>query len=107
MDVVSADYLTADDNHNSEGLQNLGVMSDTDDAFAFFAIGLSPASKRPNWLSVRNASEPQIQAAAFPSGDSPGKIIDTLKGLAGPICGVCQYGTTLKSAFACWGFMAG
>jgi hypothetical protein len=107
MDIVSADYLTVDDNHNSEGLQTLGVMNDTDDAFAFFAISLLPASEQPKWLSVRNASEPQIQAAPFPPGTTPGTIIDTLKGIAGSIYGVCQYCSTLNSAFACWGITAG
>jgi hypothetical protein len=107
MDIVSADYLTVDDNHNSEGLQSQGVMNDTDDAFAFFAISLLPAGKRPQWLSVRNASEPQINAAPFPPGTEPSKIIDTLKGIAGGIYGVYQYCTTLNSAFACWGIMAG
>ncbi len=107
MDIVSADYLTVDDNHNSEGLQALGAMNDTDDAFAFFALGLLPAGKQPKWLSVRNASEPQIQAASFPPGTSPGKIIDALKATAGPIYGVYQYCTTLNSAFACWGIIAG
>jgi hypothetical protein len=107
MDIVSADYLTVDDNNNSEGLQKLGVMNDTDDAFAFFAIGLLPSANQPKWLSVRNASEPQIQAPPFPAGTSPGKVIDTLKGIAGPIYGVYQYCTTLNSAFACWGIIAG
>ena len=107
MDIVSADYLTVDDNHDAEGLQALGVMNDTDDAFAFYALGSIAAAKRPKWLSVRNASEPQIVTAEFPAGTSPTVIIDKLKGIAGAIYGVYQYCTTLNSAFACWGVIAG
>lgn len=107
MDIVSADYLTVDDNNDSEGLQAQGTMNDTDDAFAFYAIGTLPHGKRPKWLSVRNASEPQINVPPFPVGTTPGKIIDTLKGIAGAVYGVYQYCTTLNSAFACWAVIAG
>jgi hypothetical protein len=107
MDIVSADYLTVDDNHDSEGLQALGIMNDTDDAFAFYAIRTLPAGKQPKWLSVRNASEPQVNVPPFPAGTSPTQVIDKLKGLAGGIYGVYQYCTTINSAFACWGIVAG
>ncbi|MGA2429163.1 MAG: hypothetical protein ABSH13_11755 [Candidatus Acidiferrum sp.] len=107
MDIVSADYLTVDDNNDSEGLQALGIMNDTDDAFAFYAISTLPTGKQPKWLSVRNASEPQVNVPAFPAGTSPTQIVNKLKGLAGAIYGVYQYCTTLNSAFACWGIAAG
>lgn len=107
MDIVSADYLTVDDNNDSEGLQAQGIMNDTDDAFVFYGIGTLPAGKQPQWLSVRNASEPQISVPAFPAGTSATQIIDKLKGVAGAIYGVYQYCTTLNSAFACWGVVAG
>ncbi|MGC9949211.1 MAG: hypothetical protein ABSF64_22820 [Bryobacteraceae bacterium] len=106
MAIASADYLTVDDNNNSEGLQSLGIMNDTDDAFAFYAIGKLAANK-PAWLSVRNASEPQIVAAPFPPGTSTAEIVDALKRTAGSIYGIYQYCTTLNSAFACWGIVAG
>ena len=107
MDIVSADYLTVDDNHDAEGLQQLGIMNDTDDAFAFYAIDTLSPAQRPKWLSVRNASEPQIVTAAFPAGTPQTTIVDKLKGIAGAIYGVYQYCTTLNSAFACWGVIAG
>src|SRR5262249_53981925 len=106
MDIVSADYLTVDDAFNSEGLQTEGVVNDTDDAFAFFAINQLETHK-PQWLSIRNASEPQIVVPAFPHGTTQGHIIDSLKSTAGAIYGVYQYCTTLNSAFACWGVIAG
>jgi hypothetical protein len=107
MDIVSADYLTVDDNHDAEGLQQLGIMNDTDDAFALYAVDTLAAAQRPKWLSVRNASEPQIVTAAFPAGTSQTAIVDKLKGIAGAIYGVYQFCTTLNSAFACWGVIAG
>jgi Phosphorylase superfamily len=99
MDIVSADFLTVDDSTDLEGLQALGAMNDTDDAFAFFAIAQMTGAK-PAWVSVRNASEPQIVA---PAGSSQ----DTIKSLAGSIYGIYQYCSTLNSAFACWAIVAG
>ena len=107
MDIVSADYLTVDDDNDSEGLQSLGIMNDTDDAFVFYAISTLPAGKQPKWLSIRNASEPQVAVPPFPAGTSRAQIVDNLKSLAGAIYGVYQYCTTLNSAFACWGVVAG
>ena len=106
MAIVSADYLTVDDDNDSEGLQALGVMNDTDDAFAFYAIS-QMVGKKPAWVSVRNASEPQIVAKPFPPGTSSTVIIDDLKATAGTIYGIYQYCTTLSSAFACWAVVAG
>jgi hypothetical protein len=107
MDIVSADYLTVDDNNDSEGLEPLGSMNDTDDAFVFYAIQTLPAAKQPKWLSVRNASEPQVVVPPFPAGASPTQIVDKLKSVAGAIYGVYQICTTVNSAFACWGVVAG
>ena len=104
MDIVSGDFLTVDDSTNNEKLQNEGIMNDTDDAFAFFALGELPAGKQPKWLSVRNASEPQI---VYPDLNQQSDPARALSGLAGAIYGVYQYCTTLNSAFACWGVIAG
>lgn len=106
MDIVSADFLTVDDKFDSEGLQPLGIMNDTDDAFLFYAINKLSGTK-PKWISVRNASEPQIVVPQFPAGTSQTAIIDKLKSVAGSIYGIYQYSTTLDSAFACWGVVAG
>ena len=107
MDIVSADFLTVDDVGDFERLQPLGVMNDTDDAFAFYAIGKLPAGQRPQWLSVRNASEPQIANPGLPKSTPPAKVEEALKTTAGAIYGVYQYCTTLNSAFACWAVVAG
>ena len=107
MDIVSADYMTTDDNNNSEKLQTLGIMNDTDDAFVFYAINRMAAAKRPNCISVRNASEPQMVHSPFPATTSSSEIINILKNMAGTVYGIYQYCTTLNSAFACWGVIAG
>jgi hypothetical protein len=106
MAIVSADYLTVDDSNDSESLQPLGIMNDTDDAFVFYAIS-KIAGTQPKWLSVRNASEPQIVCKPFPSSDTPGEVVNALKKTAGSIYGIYQYCTTLNSAFTCWGIVAG
>jgi hypothetical protein len=106
MDIVSADYLTVDDKLDSEGLQPLGVVNDTDDAFLFYAIGKLSGAK-PQWISVRNASEPQIVVPPFPAGTSKQQIVNKLGNVAGSIYGIYQYCTTLNSALACWGVVAG
>ena len=105
MAVVSADYLTVDDSHDLEGLQPLGIMNDTDDAFLFYAIS-QMAGTKPAWLSIRNASEPQI-VANIASGTSASATISKLAGIAGRVYGIYQYCTTLNSAFACWAVVAG
>jgi len=105
MAIVSADYLTVDDNHDLEGLQALGTMNDTDDAFLFYAISRLTGPK-PAWLSIRNASEPQI-TASIPAGTSASAVTRKLAGIAGRIYGIYQYCTTLTSAFACWAVVAG
>jgi hypothetical protein len=107
MDIVSADYMTTDDNNNSEGLQSLGIMNDTDDAFLFYAISKMPPAIRPKCISVRNASEPQMVHAPFPDTTTEKEIINILKHMAGTVFGIYEYCTTLSSAFACWGVVAG
>jgi hypothetical protein len=73
----------------------------------FFAISQMPAAKRAPCISVRNASEPQMDHAQFPATTSPTEIINILKSMAGTVSGIYQYCTTLNSAFACWGVIAG
>lgn len=106
MAVVSADYLTVDDSQDAEGLQALGTMNETDDAFLFYAISRLSGPKPP-WVSIRNASEPQVVAPPFAAGTSPAQIVKTLGIIAGPIYGIYQFCTTLNSAFACWAVIAG
>ena len=107
MAVVSADFLSVDDSTNAEGLESLGIMNDNDDAYAFFAISQMPAGQQPKWLSVRNASDPQVVAPPFAAGATSSQITKELSTLAGAIFGVYEYVTTINSAFACWAIVAG
>jgi hypothetical protein len=106
MAIVSADYLTVDDSRNTEGLETLGIMTDTDDAFLFYAISKLSGTK-PVWLSVRNASDPQIVLDPYPINSSEAAVTKQLEKVAGRIYGIYQYSTTVNSAFACWGVIAG
>jgi hypothetical protein len=107
MAVVTADFLSVDDSTDAEGLQALGIMNESDDAYAFFALDQMPAAHRPQWLSVRNASDPQVVVPPIPPGTSQTKIDQELSSIGGAIFGVYEYVTTINSAFACWAIVAG
>jgi hypothetical protein len=88
-------------------LEALGIVNENDDAYAFFAIDLMPAGKRPAWLSVRNVSDPQVAVPPIPPGTTKSQVEKELSSLAGAIFGVYEYTTTINSAFACWAIVAG
>jgi hypothetical protein len=106
MTVVTADFLSADDSTNAEGLENLGIANENDDAYALFAIDQLPAAVQPQWLSVRNVSDPQVVVPIAP-GTSQQQIVKQISAVAGAIFGVYQYVTTINSALGCWGVVAG
>jgi hypothetical protein len=82
MDIVSEDYPPADDHNDSEGLESLGIMNDTEDAFAFYAISTLPSGKQPKMHP--------FTVPPFSVGTSTTVIVDKL-----------------DDAFACWGILAG
>ena len=65
-----------------------------------------PAGVQPQWLSVRNVSDPQVVVPIAP-GSSQQQIVKQISAVAGAIFGVYQYVTTINSALACWGIVAG
>ncbi|HTS43272.1 MAG TPA: hypothetical protein VMH01_02675 [Puia sp.] len=97
MNVISADYFSIDNSKDTEGLQELGIMNDMDDAFVAFAISQMNGPK-PEWLSIRNASEPEIKYSSSEKKmkDDAGNIYDT-----------CGFHTSYNSSFAAWGVVAG
>jgi hypothetical protein len=107
MAVVTADFLSVDDSSDAEGLEPLGIMNENDDAYAFFAISQMPAGQQPQWLSIRNASDPQVVVPPIPAGTAQNQINKQLSSIAGAIFGVYEYVTTINSAFACWAVVAG
>ena len=98
MNVLSADYFSIDDSHDTEKLQEIGIMDDMDDAFVAFAVGKLPAASRPKWLSIRNASEPQIPFMP---------TVKAMKDQASEVYDTCGYHTSLSGGFACWAVVAG
>ena len=98
MNVLSADYFSVDDTHDTEGLQEIGIMDDMDDAFVALAIKKSGVANTPKWISIRNASEPQIQYASKETDE---------KRVASKIYETCGYHTSMNGAFACWAVAAG
>jgi hypothetical protein len=98
MNVLSADYFSVDDSHDTEGLQELGIIDDMDDAFVALAIEKADTAEKPRWLSIRNASEPQLPYSADEAvtKDTASKIYDS-----------CGYHTSINGAFACWAIAAG
>jgi len=58
-DAVSSNGFSMDDVNDTDGLQQLGIFNEMDDAFVAFALSLGNKNKIPNGISVRNMSEPQ------------------------------------------------
>jgi len=96
MNVVSADYFSVDDSNDTEKLQELGIMDDMDDAFVALAVRKSGMEGHTAWLSVRNASEPQLPSD---SRADQAKAIKTYK--------TCGFHTSINGAFACWAVICG
>jgi hypothetical protein len=82
-------------------------MNDTDDAFLLYAVGKMPAAKRAKYISIRDASEPQWFIRNFRRLLKRARSSTFLKNMAGTVYGIYQYCTTLNSAFATWGVIAG
>jgi hypothetical protein len=97
MTVVSAGYMTTDDKNNSEKLQGVEIMNDTDD---FSLLRCRQMRRSVKCISIRNASGPQMVHSQFPSTTKETEIVEILKDMAGTIYGIYQYCTTLNSAFA-------
>ena len=92
-DVVTTDFFAYDDVTDRYGLQGLGAICDEGDA----ALGLAikgVRSRKPKWVAVRNASDPQIQD----EGMTPKQGYELATGYFGKF----GYWTTVPSAITCW-----
>jgi kumamolisin len=90
---VTTDGFLYDDAQNTYHLQGLGCMVEMDDAVVGLAVqGI--ARNRPNWLSIRNASDPQMPVGATKRESSDIYL---------------EYGfyTSFSSVLACWGCILG
>lgn len=95
-DAVSANGFSLDDKANTDGLQQLGVFNEMNDAFVAFALSQNAATKKLPWLSIRNMSEPQAPDLSKAT-KTEWENMYTAFGLY----------TTYNSAFACWAVICG
>lgn len=89
--VVTTDFFAFDNAQNTFGLQQLGSAVEMGDAV--MALVLSKAPNPPQWLCVRNASDPEIKTAG---------TIKEQEQKAAQIYEQYGYWTTVCSAIACW-----
>jgi kumamolisin len=90
---VTTDAFLYDDAENTDHLQGLGCLVEMDDAVVGLAVQ-AISTNRPNWLAIRNASDPQM-----PAGASKQESSDIYM----------DYGfyTTFTSVLACWACVLG
>ena len=91
-DVVTTDFFAFDDTLNTYGLRGLGSAVEMGDAV--LGLVLKSMSGAPKWAAVRNASDPQINAA--------GLTPDQERSKAEQIYEKFGYWTTIPSAITCW-----
>ncbi len=92
-DVVTTDFYAYDDVLDTYQLQGLGAVCDEGDA----ALGLvikGLGSSAPNWASVRNVSDPQIQDQGMTKEQAYQKATGYYSRYG--------YWTTIPSAITCW-----
>lgn len=97
-DVETTDFFAFDDKADHYGLRAYDVACaavEMDDAALGLALTTITAS--PAWVSVRNASDPQMDEATLAAEDK----------LAGQIYERYGYWTTVGSAITCWALVAG
>lgn len=95
-DVISCDSFLFDDAENHFGLRTYdpaGRMEEMDE----FALGLAVAGTPQRWLSIRDASDPQVPQMA---------TIDNEDKWAGKIYERLGYWTAIGSSVVCWAVIA-
>jgi len=92
-DVVTTDFFAFDDSSNTYGLQGLGGAVEMGDAVLGMVIS-QMTTPAPNWVAIRNASDPQI--------DDTGLTVEQAGNKASQIYEKFGYWTTISSAIACW-----
>ncbi len=84
--IVTTDEFEFDDRQNTFQLQGKGAMVEMDDAV--LGLACQEVGHKPQWLAIRNASDPQMPTPK--KGDSA----DIYKGAG--------YWTSIPSGLACW-----
>jgi nucleoside phosphorylase len=101
-DVETLDYFgfaNTDDSYGIVKNDPLAHTEEMDDATLPLALSLMPASLHAPWLSIRNASDPEVPSSV---GD-----LEAQKQWASKIYQEYGYWTTVGSAIACWAVVAG
>ncbi len=95
-DVVTTDFFAFDDSDDTFHLQGLGSAVEMGDAVLGLVIQqLGPAA--PKWVSVRNASDPQIDSAGLTEKEAATKAAQIYERFG--------YWTTISSAVASWALL--
>jgi nucleoside phosphorylase len=100
-DVETVDYFGFADTDDTYGVVKNDPLAHTeemDDATLPLALSLMSASEHTPWLSIRNASDPQVPSSI---GD-----LEAQKHWASQIYEKYGYWTTVGSAIACWAVIA-
>ncbi len=92
-DVVTTDFFAFDDSSNDYGLQGLGGAVEMGDAVLGLVIS-QMTEGAPEWLALRNASDPQIA--------NSGLTLEQAAQKAAQIYEKYGYWTTIPSAITCW-----
>ncbi|HUA34144.1 MAG TPA: hypothetical protein VMA09_11105 [Candidatus Binataceae bacterium] len=96
--VVTTDFFAFDTANNEYELQGLGAAVEMGDAVLGLVCANDLKGRAPNWLAIRNASDPQISADLAPAEQ---------RKQAAQIYEKFGYWTTIGSAIATWAVIAG
>jgi len=96
FDAVSSNKFSMDDAADTDGLQQLGIFNEMNDAFVSFALSANDATKKIPWLAIRNMSEPQAPDLSKPTKNKWSNMYKAI-----------GFYTTYNSAFACWAVICG
>jgi nucleoside phosphorylase len=94
--IVSTDFFGFDNSTDTYKLQGLGAAVEMDDAT--LGLACQDMEKPPDWFTVRNASDPQMD------GSLP---LQEQKKRASQVYEKYGYWTTIDSAIATWALIAG
>jgi len=92
-DVVTTDFFAFDDSSNTYGLRELGGAVEMGDAVLGLVISQMKESV-PKWVSIRNASDPQIDDQGLTPAQAAQKAAQIYERFG--------YWTTIPSAITCW-----
>jgi hypothetical protein len=91
--VVTTDFFAYDDTNDQLGLQGLGAAVEMGDAVLGMVVQQLQGTA-PEWIAVRNASDPRIDSAGLTPKETARKAAQIYERFG--------YWTTIPSAITCW-----